>query len=381
MTVTQQRVLLGIAAAAVGLGVIAVALTGRDDGVVAVDGTTTSTAVASSTTSSSTVTESTTTLESSPATTLSDTATTTAPADPAMPDVSSMDGDLLAEMANGTRIVRYAAETELDCAEGLVVAELDGAITEVYERAGRAGYIVAFPGPFDGLALVGTCEESIDFVAFVEDSGPVSGDAAPTMNFVALPDDVIRLSELGWLGETGYFGAIADRLDDRGIWVEAVAFSPESAVMALAADILGTRRSYPSSGFDLVVPDQWEVFEQPDDVVAQSPESDALVRVTLTEVELPAWAIVQLDDETVVEEATIVHQLYVDIDGRARRDRLVDALEVTLESPAGRRVVRQIVFDGVTYTIEYFTPAAEGLAYVHVPRLTAASVRVFSSYG
>jgi hypothetical protein len=286
LTTTRIRILAILGSLVVLAAVVAAALAVRDDttDVVATgvaDPTTTAPGVAETSTSAPASTAPLTT----PTTTIVDNGDDEGcqppgerPDPTACFDTAGLEADVVAELLSGVRLVRYASPTDLDCAAGTFVAEADDTILTVYDLP-FAGGIRALPSSYGPTALIGSCEEWINWIAFYDE--PADSSTAPVIVANELPDDIFFMHDFVWVGLTGYLGATASFSDGtRQATTAAVVIDAFDGSIQLADDVFGPRSNRAPDGFDMLVPEGWQLVESAAPALEiVLPESGSRVRV------------------------------------------------------------------------------------------------------
>ena len=386
LSISRIRILAAVGALVVLAAVVALVIVTRDDttDIAATGDATSTTTAADEGVETTTSTPSSTSLVTAPETTLVDDRPDDAdcrppgerPSEGACFDASGLDADLVAELLNGVRLVRYAEPTDLDCAAGTLVAETDDATLTVYDLP-FAGGIRAMPSTYGPTALIGSCEEWINWVAFYDEpSGP---SAAPAITAYELPDDVFFMQNFAWVGLTGYLGATASFSDGASPATTAsVVIDASDGSIQPADDVFGTRSPRSPDGFDLLVPDGWQLVESAEPALEiVLPESGSRLRVDAEP--LPAGpSATAREDETVDSVDDIDITVWEEIDG-VHPSSWASGTETRFVSTTSTRWVREIELEDRLVTIEAEVPAGASRGEILFVLYLLDQVRIFST--
>lgn len=132
---------------------------------------------------------------------------------------------------------------------------LDNGQLHRYEDLGPIGHPRLFNGPRGQDAIVVSCEESVERV-LIQGSAVVPEDGVPQFTVFDLgrPHVMSFDADLGWRGDLFGGHAWRDGFD------ELVYFDTGSDAIVEAATVIGTRMEQLDHGFDIVVPNGWEVL-------------------------------------------------------------------------------------------------------------------------
>ncbi len=383
LTNTRIRILAAVGGLVVVAVTAALALASRDDTtVVATDvgeSTTTVAPVVESTTSAPTSTA----LTTAPQTTLLDEGgdcppSAENPADASCFDTTGLEATLVAELLNGVRLIRYAQPTDHDCDAGTLIAETDDDILAVYDMP-FAGGIRAMPSTYGPTALIGSCEEWINWIAFYDEpSGP---SAAPAITAHELADDVFFMQDFAWIGLTGYLGATASFSDDTSPATTAsVAIDAFDGSMLRADDVFGERSLRAPDGFDLLVPDGWQLVESAEPALEiVLPESGSRLRVDAEPLPASSGATAR-GNETVDAVDDIDITVWEEIDG-VRPSTWASGTETRFVSTTSTRWVRKIELEDRLVTIEAEVPAGASRGEILFVLYLLDQVRIFDEVG
>ncbi len=295
-------------------------------------------------------------------------------------DTSGLIGESVFDDESGVQLVRYAEDQdEIDCVEGTLVAERDGAIVHVYDLP-FAGGITAYAGPGSQTAIVGNCEESITFVQLA--SQDIDETGTPDFAPVVIPEDVFFLDNFGWVPGVGVFEA--DGLFSDGSspgTTERVIIDPESNAIVPVVGSLGRRVELPLVGVDFVVPVEWEEQYVDDEVAEYGTSNGVLLTITSFPEDGPIEAFDVFNGETIDSSFSGETTVWTgDQDGAAAADS-APLNEALLVGPDGSRFVRSIFYDGRSVEIEISMPANAPLNEQAIGRWMTDLVRVFDAVG
>ena len=388
LTSTQWRLLAGLAGLVLCGGLVALVLSSRDDATVlsldtGVSSTTTAPESATTTTSSATTSEPTTSLSADTTTTVEDTEPNCEPSrdgliDPSCFDATGLERRLVAELTSGVQLIRYAESTDTDCAAGTLVAEADDSIIAVYDLP-FAGGVRALPSQFGPTALIGSCEEWIEWVAFYDD--PITPSVPPIITVHDIPDDIFFLWEFEWVGLTGYLGATASfSTGSSPATTSSVVIDPADGSIRIADDVFGRRSARSPDGFDVLIPDGWEVVEENAAINVVLTESGSRLRVEATTPGTTPTAGAARADETVDAVAEVETTIWSGDDGVAPDD-WASGTETRFVSAVSTRYVREFDLADRIITMELEIANGVSRGEIYFALYVMEQVRVFSSVG
>ena len=188
------------------------------------------------------------------------------------------------------------------------------------------------------------------------------------------------MRDFAWVGNTGYFGATATFYNQTTSWNDSVVMSPETTDFMLAAGTIGRVIEAPSVGLQLLVPADWTVAVNDDiEVRVEADKSDAYLRITRTDVELPAPTAGQ--GETFEFSRRVGQEFWFSGDGELEYSHSVWTEELFFSSFAGERGIRSIIDEGTTWEIEHFNPTEDGAATDSLGAFAANMVTIIMSFG
>jgi hypothetical protein len=293
-------------------------------------------------------------------------------------DPTGLEASVVAELLSGVQLVRYAEPTDLDCAGGTLVAESGGAILTIYDLP-FAGGIRALPSAYGPTALIGSCEEWITWVAFHDE--PSEPSAAPAITAHEFPDDVFFLWDFAWIGLTGYLGATASFSDGASLaTTAAVAIDAANGSFLLADDAFGARSPRAPDGFDLLIPEGWQLVESGEPALEiLLPESGSRLRVSAEPLPATSGATAR-DDESVDSMVDIDITVWEDIDG-VRPSSWASGTETRFVSMTSTRWVREFELDDRVVTIEAEVPGGASRGEILFDLYLLDQVRIFDTVG
>ncbi|MEM7272909.1 MAG: hypothetical protein AAF547_07510 [Actinomycetota bacterium] len=252
------------------------------------------------------------------------------------------------------------ADDEAECSLGwLGLRREDGSIHR-YDDLGRVGHLRLHNGPRGQDALVATCEEMVEAV-WIQGSAVPPDDGIP--RFVEFELGQPHLFDLG--AELGWWGDLFGGYGWHDGWDELVLFDTATGAATEARSLLGTRLERLDHGYDVVVPDGWEIRSgDPATGRLELASADDLAWITVEPIE---WAG---DPEipSTVELITYVEEqvplwTYVGPE-RARRDGTQPRPTWILDTGDGTRTVHHLEGGEIDLIIDVYV--AEATAW-HAP--------------
>jgi hypothetical protein len=380
LSIARRRIIAGAAGLVVVAASLAVLITTGDDSttviaskgdpaaMVDVDSASTTTTATSTTATSTTATSTATLVEPKPPQTVIQTTTF---------DPAGLEAELVADLPNGVQLVRYAEPTDTDCAAGTLVAEASGALLTVYDMP-FAGGIRALPSSYGPTALIGSCEEWINWVAFYDD--PRDMESAPSISAHELPDDIFFLWDFSWIGLTGYLGATASFSDGASqATTLAIAIDADDGSVEVADDVFGERSVRSPDGFDLLVPEGWESIDSVGpSLEIRLPESGTRLRVDAS----PAGGdVAQPDEDEIVDDTRDIELTVWEDDDGVRPATWAAGVETRFVSTESTRYVREIELADRVVTAALEVPAAAGRGEVLFALYLLDQVRIYDTVG
>lgn len=140
-----------------------------------------------------------------------------------------------------------------ECELGWLGYLADGKVHR-YEELGQLGHTRLFNGPRGQDAIVVSCEESTERV-FVQGSAVLPEDGIPRFTEFTIGQPYL----LDFDAQFGWWGDLFGGYGWHGGWDELVYFDTGTGFVTEAALLLGTRTERIDSGFDVVVPEGWEL--------------------------------------------------------------------------------------------------------------------------
>jgi hypothetical protein len=287
-------------------------------------------------------------------------------------------------------------EDDVECPSGSpALRNSSGQIFHTYPD--RVGRLELLEGPYGQVALIERCEESLDGIMLVTTGGLSSG-AVPPLVAWAWPDEIGAITELGWLGLTGFFSAEATyhgHGSDQGghssaggsvQWTDTIVIDAVDGSTRSWAEVFGQRLVHPLDGLDVVVPDGWTGVNVDDvhtSIVLSDSQSQSWVTIDVFLDEPPTPAPTAGETALAASEAQVHRWDQVD-DDRSVVIGQMTAEEHRFTSPDGDRMVRLVRPDGQEgrrVRIEAFTDAGSNLAAGDVPLLVVESVRIHNTVG